>query len=78
MFLDYHHQEKILHPLCAIHFWIQAVFVFASFLQSSGAYLCQSGVSKKQKPRNVSKETPGRKHRPEILRVYEVKTQVWT
>lgn len=78
MFLDSHHQEKILHPICAIHFWIQAVFIFASFLQSRGAYLCQSGVSKKQKPRNISKETPVRKHRPEILRVYEVKTQVWT
>lgn len=47
MFLDSHHQEKILHPMCAIHFWIQAVFIFASFLQSRGAYLCQSGVSKK-------------------------------
>lgn len=71
LFLDSHHQEKILYPICAIHFLIQAVFIFASFLQSRGAYLCQSGASKKQKPRNISKETPVRKHRPEILRVYE-------
>lgn len=58
----HYHQEKILHPLCAIYSCIQAVFIFVLSLHLGGDYLCQSGLSMRQDPRHLSKEIPVRKH----------------
>lgn len=47
VFLYSHHQEKTPYRLCAIHFWIQAVFILAQWSRPMPVWGLKEAESKK-------------------------------